>query len=283
MSESTPDPKQFTLSRRDAARIHAADLAGYGGMFATGETTRGSGRAFVGGPDGAMAMWNPGDESAAFNTVIGFEHAADPDQAWADALQAARSGGASVFGIGLVEECSAWATPDQLAAYGLEVEYEEVVWARPIDESTVANLRFAAALADGVELVTDGIDTDVLAATFNRGWEVPPEHERGPLYAAALGLPGWTHYLVTVRGEPAGAGALFCHEGVAALMVGATDPAFRGRGLQQALIARRLGDGIAAGCDLAVVETVDDNASPRNVRRAGFHELHRRLMYRMEL
>ena len=72
---------------------------------------------------------------------------------------------------------------------------------------------------------------------------------------------------------------MYVEEGVAVCAVAATDPSFRGRGVQGTLIARRLRDGIVAGCDLATVETVADNASPRNVRRAGFDLIERRRIY----
>jgi ribosomal protein S18 acetylase RimI-like enzyme len=62
-------------------------------------------------------------------------------------------------------------------------------------------------------------------------------------------------------------------------VVAATAPAARGRGVQTALIGRRLVDARAAGAELAVTETVADNASPRNFRRAGFRLLHHRRIY----
>lgn len=286
-----PNPEPPALSRDDERRLHAADLAAYGSMFTAGATTVGSGRAFVGAPGGAMAMWNPRDESSAYNTLIGFEWAPDPDAAWAEGLAAARAGGAAVFGVGLTEERYGWGTPERLLAAGLKLEYEELVWTRAIG----AGASCASGWVDsdsvpeshtgecrGLEIVTTGFDQALLATTLNRGWEVPPEHGRGPLYAAALGLPGWTHYLALVDGEAAGAGALFLSDTVACFMVVATDPAYRGRGVQRALIARRMADAVSAGCSLAVAETVDDNASPRNFRRAGFRLAHRRMMYRTE-
>jgi len=280
------------MSLEDVHRLHLADLAAYGGMFTAAGPSLGSGRAFVGGPRAAMAMWKPADESSAYNALIGFEAAPDPDAAWAEGLAAARAGGALVFGVGLVEERYSWGSPEQLAAHGLELEYEELVWVRPLgagdpDLATASGETSAQGRAlwptRNLEIVTEGVDPGVLAAILNRGWEAPPDHGRGPLYAAALGLPGWTHYVALVDGEPAGAGALFLGHGVALFMVVATDPAYRGRGVQRALIVRRMADARAAGCTLAAAETVDDNASPRNFQRAGFRSVHRRRMYRTEI
>jgi len=276
----------MTLTPEETHRLHLADLAAYGSMYLAATDRIESGRAFIGGPDAAMAMWNPADESSAYNTLIGFEAASDPDAAWAAGLAAAREGGARVFGVGLIEARYGWGTPERIMAERLELEYEELVWARTLVRgmpSTPDETREPGGPPSGVEIVTWGIDSDVLAETLNKGWEVRPEHGRGPLYASVLGIPGWTHYLALVDGQAAGAGALFCGHDVALFMVVATDPAFRGRGVQRALIARRMADAVSNGCSLAAAETVDDNASPRNFQRAGFRLVHRRLMYRTEI
>jgi GNAT superfamily N-acetyltransferase len=275
-----PD-ERLVLTPEEFSRVHSADVAAYGGMFAAAAPAIGSGRAFVDGKHGAMAMWNPRDESSAYNTLIAFEHASHPDQAWEEARVAAKAGGATVFGVGLIEERYAWGTPERLAEHHLELEYEELVWAHRFGDGPIP-LDESPARPTGIEIITDGLDREVIAQTMNRGWEVPPDHGRGPLYAAALGEPGWTHYLALIDGEPVAASALFCAGDVALFMVAATDPNFRGRGLQRAFIARRYADALAAGCTLGIAETVDDNASPRNFQRAGFRLVHRRLMYRTE-
>ena len=274
--------ERLILSPEESAKIHRADLAAYGGMFTAAAPSTGSGRAFIGGEDGAMAMWNPRDESSAYNTLIAFEYAADPDEAWREARAAAKAGGAKVFGVGLIEESYAWATPERLAEHQLELEYEELVWARSLDDGASEFLDRSAALPPDIEIVSDGLDSAVVARTMNQGWEAPVDHGFGPLYAAAIGLPGWTHYLALVDGVPAAASGLFCAGEVALFMVAATAPEFRGRGLQRAFIARRYQDALAAGCTIGIAETVDDNASPRNFQRAGFRLVHRRLMYRTE-
>jgi ribosomal protein S18 acetylase RimI-like enzyme len=263
-------------------RLHAADHFAYGSMFDAAGGRVGSGRAFVGG---AMAMWNPRDESCAYNCLIAFECAADPDRTWQEGRAAALAGGARVFGVGVTPARADWATPETLTELGLVWEYEELVWARWLDERD--GPLPSPTQPPGVVLRSDPADLaaarELYGRVLNRGWGEPEEHGRGHLYAAAIGLPGWTHYLAEVDGAPAGAGALCLHDGVALCMVAATDPAFRGRGVQSALIGRRLSEAVAAGCDVAVSETVDDNASPRNFRRAGFRLVTRRQMYRTEL
>ena len=273
--DERPDPPVEALpSPRDLARLHAADVAAYGQMYRAAGAL-GAGCAVI---DGALAMWNPGDESAAYNCLVGFEEAPDPDAAWAAAEAAARAGGARVFGVGINPPRHDWATSERLAALGLVPEYPEAVWFRRL-----AGGRPPVSLPPGVQLRTEGFGASEFARLLNRGWELPENHGRGRLYAAALGLPGWTHYLATADGIPAAGACLCVHGGVGLCMVATTLPAYRGRGLQGLAIARRLADAAAAGCDLAASETVNDNASPRNMRRAGFRLLHVRQVYRKEL
>ncbi len=270
-----PDPPRADLQPEDRNRMHHADIAAYGAMYRAGGATTGSGCVTV---DGALAMWNPGDESAAYNCLIAFEAAPDPDRAWEAGEAAARTGGARVFGVGITHERRNWATLNRLAALGLTHEYEEFVWARRLGGAEAL-----PAVPGAVALQTGDIDPVRFARVLNRGWELPENHGRGFLYAATIGLPGWIHYLALVNGALAGGATLFMHEGVALCMVAATDPAYRGRGVQTAFIAQRLADAAAGGCSLAATETVQENASPRNFQRAGFRFVLRRDMYRTEL
>ena len=77
-------------------------------------------------------------------------------------------------------------------------------------------------------------------------------------------------FLSVVDGRPAGGGALYIYERIAALFSGSTLPNARGRGAQTALLHARLQAAREAGCELAVIKTVPGNASQRNVQRADF-------------
>ncbi|WP_433303550.1 GNAT family N-acetyltransferase [Actinoplanes sp. CA-030573] len=84
-------------------------------------------------------------------------------------------------------------------------------------------------------------------------------------------------YLAWRDGVPAGGAAFRTAPGGVAQFIGAaTLPAFRRRGVQTALLAARLADARAAGCDLAVVTTGPGTRSQRNVQRAGFQLLYTR-------
>ena len=268
-------PVAIELDGSTRERLRAAFVAAYADLYTAGEMSSGTGLARI---DGGLAIWNPHDESPAYNCLTAFEAVPDPGRAWAAGRAAAVAGGARVFGVWVTPERRGWASPERLAALGLTYAEDEFVWVRALDGP-----RPDPSPPPGLELATQGFGAREFATVLNRGWELPPGHARGFLYAATLGRPGWTHHLALVDGRPAGGAALYREDGVAVFMVAATDPVDRGRGVQTALIARRLADAAAAGCDLAAVETVAGNASPRNIRRAGFGLVHRRRLYRTAL
>ena len=81
---------------------------------------------------------------------------------------------------------------------------------------------------------------------------------------------GVRRYLATVDGTPAGGAGIRFVDGIAQLAGAGTVPAFRRRGVQTALVAARLDDARAAGCDLAVVTTQPGSPSHANTQRSGF-------------
>ncbi len=106
-----------------------------------------------------------------------------------------------------------------------------------------------------------------------------------PLAANVVGRPGWSCYVAYESGEPAGAGALFTHEGVGWLGLAATIDRFRGRGAQSAILAVRIDDARRQGCTRVVTETGErqetgPGSSYRNILRAGFREAGVRPNYR---
>lgn len=89
-------------------------------------------------------------------------------------------------------------------------------------------------------------------------------------------LPGFVRYIGRVDGEIAGGASLRIHQSVAQLCGSATVPAQRRRGLQSALLARRLQDAATAGCDTAVITTQPGSKSQQNAQRSGFSLLYSR-------
>lgn len=115
---------------------------------------------------------------------------------------------------------------------------------------------------------------DAFGDVILRAFAMPPIVR--PLATAAMGRPGWTHYLGREGAIPVAVAAMHVADGVAWLGYGGTAPAARGHGWQTAMFRRRLADARDAGCRLAVTETGEEtdaepvNHSFRNMVRAGF-------------
>ena len=89
---------------------------------------------------------------------------------------------------------------------------------------------------------------------------------------------GTRRYLALIDGVPAGTGAMRIADGTAYFAGSATSVQYRRRGVQTALIAARLADAIAAGCDIATVTTSPGTKSQQNVQRRGFDLLYTRAL-----
>ena len=130
-----------------------------------------------------------------------------------------------------------------------------------------------------VRLVEPGSpDAERFANVLLEGHEVTPDAHAAHWRAAArfAEQPGYRCYLATVEDVAAGGGVLTIDEPsrTAYLANASTRPTMRRRGVQQALVARRLADAAAAGCDLAVTLTEPEGASHRTMERTGFQVLH---------
>ncbi|WP_224248005.1 GNAT family N-acetyltransferase [Hyalangium gracile] len=94
--------------------------------------------------------------------------------------------------------------------------------------------------------------------------------EEATLMLPMTSMPGTTCFIALADGEPAGGGTVALHEGVATLSGAGVRERFRGRGLQQALIAARLDWAVRHGCTLASSSTLPGTSSQRNLERMGF-------------
>lgn len=119
---------------------------------------------------------------------------------------------------------------------------------------------FAAADAQGVAVPEAAIDRAVLEPVI-----------RDFVAADAVSL-----YLARRDDVVVGGASMRLHDGVAQLCGAATLPAHRRRGVQSALLAQRLVDAAAAGCDLAVLTTAPGSKSQENAQRRGFELLYAR-------
>ena len=104
---------------------------------------------------------------------------------------------------------------------------------------------------------------------------MPREHMASVLNEV-MGAPGFIRYLARLNGEAVGEGAMRIDGDLAQIAGAGTLPQARGRGVQKALLQRRLADARRAGCTLAVVTTAPGTRSQDNVMRRGFKLLYTR-------
>lgn len=114
-----------------------------------------------------------------------------------------------------------------------------------------------------------------------RAWERPPIIAHW--MCAAVGLPGWRHYLAYDNGQPVAAAAMYIDGHYAWLGIGSTLPQSRGKGAQQSLIARRIQDGLALGVRHFIAETESFNTSCHNLMHFGFECAYERPNYGIPL
>lgn len=108
-------------------------------------------------------------------------------------------------------------------------------------------------------------------------WGFPhPVHS--PLFAqVALQRPRAHSFIVWMEGKPVAVAGLSFRDGLALLNGAATAPAYRGRGIQRALLETRLARAAREGCDLAAVTASPGSQSARNIERLGFRLAYTRL------
>lgn len=121
-------------------------------------------------------------------------------------------------------------------------------------------------------------ELELFLDTINRGFDVPESMLAGLRRNQAFwcDVAHWRLYMARVDGEAAGAAVLAISDGLGYLAAGSTLPAFRRRGVHAALVARRLTDAAAAGCELATGQAELGSGSHRNQERAGLRLAHER-------
>jgi ribosomal protein S18 acetylase RimI-like enzyme len=127
-------------------------------------------------------------------------------------------------------------------------------------------------------------DPKLFADVLLRGHGVPDTARARDLSSVRrwVEIEGWQLYLARVDGEPAGAALLVLEEGLAYLANASTLPEFRRRGVQTALIAARIADARAAGCEEVCSGTTFGSASQRNLQRAGLAVAYTKAVWRFE-
>lgn len=112
-----------------------------------------------------------------------------------------------------------------------------------------------------------------IAEVFERGWI--RQLSRGTRAVAFIG---------TMRGTPAATGVLLRGRTIAGLYSGSVLPRFRGRGIQNAMIAARLMEGWSRGDRVFyAMSDLDNGASTENLRDEGFRKRFKVHLYEREL
>lgn len=85
-----------------------------------------------------------------------------------------------------------------------------------------------------------------------------------------LHRPGWSLFLAYIDHVPAGVAAMHISSSIASCTLAATVPQFRNRGVQSALLHRRMYEAGQAGCKLVAAQASFGSTSQNNMKRAGF-------------
>ncbi len=123
-----------------------------------------------------------------------------------------------------------------------------------------------------VRVIDPDADGPTWIATSVAGWATQPEMAAFTHMIASVNIQNreMTHYLVEDGGTPIGTGSMGVVDGVAMLAGASTIPSARGRGTQALLLAARLRDARARGCDVAMIVATVGSQSQRNAERNGF-------------
>jgi GNAT superfamily N-acetyltransferase len=140
----------------------------------------------------------------------------------------------------------------------------------------------SASPSDEVE-VERAADPELFADVILRGHGVPEGarvRDRASV-ARWAEIEGWRLYLARVDREPAGAALLSVDDDLGYLANASTLPDFRRRGVQSALIAARIADARAAGCDAVSSQAGFGSPSQRNLERAGLRVAYTKAVWRL--
>ncbi|BBY50066.1 GNAT family acetyltransferase [Mycolicibacterium arabiense] len=225
----------------------------------------------VGGGHGCFA-----EDGSPMNKVVGLGFGGVPDD-WADVeARLLRHGPVQVELSNLADPAVVALLSDR--GYRL-AGFEDVLGlALPVDPPGVrADVEVRPTVAGEL-----GAWVDVVVEGFaHPDGEGVPSHEDFPRDVVDRAMRDFTAagavaYVALCGDAVAGGGSVRMTDGIAQLTGAATAPAFRRRGVQAALLAARLRDAAAAGCDLAVVTTAPGSTSQKNVQRKGFQLLYTR-------
>ena len=208
------------------------------------------------------------------------------------------------FGLGLFEELSA-ASLDLMERFfldrGAPVLHEisplagvaalDLLCSRGYRPIEISSVLYRSVEKPGVEeaagirvRVADPEEGQLWSEISARGWTYGhPELMDFVVQAGTIcsARPRSPCFLAEVDGEAGAAGALCIHEGVALFAGAATVPELRRRGLQGALLEKRMRYAFAHGCDLVMMVAEAGGESQRNAERKGFQVAYTRMKWKL--
>jgi GNAT superfamily N-acetyltransferase len=220
-------------------------------------------------------------DASPYNKVVGLGFGGVPDAAELDAIEAAYAACGAPTNVELAHLADP-ALLELLAGRGYRAEaFENVLGRDPRGDHAVDTPGIEVRpsgdeeFEQWLEVVTEG--------AMHPDTQGVPWHEEFPreTYVQAerdSRAAGVTRYAALREGVMAGGAGIRMSEGVAQFAGAATAPAHRRRGIQSALLAVRLADAAAAGCDVAVITTQPGSKSQQNAQRWGFHLLYTRVV-----
>jgi GNAT superfamily N-acetyltransferase len=219
---------------------------------------------------GATLLAFPESERAVItNRVLGLGVAAPVRPGALDRVVGAMSAMTNRFVVALAPQAMPGRLYDDLLARGFEPGYGWMKFRRD-----VRPVPLAASAPVSIRPV-EPEDADRFAAVVGAGFDTGAL--LSPCLAALPTLGGWRCLLAWNGDEPVGAGAMYVSGDTAWLGLAATLPAFRGRGVQSALLSVRVREARDRGVRTLVTETGErrpglPDGSYRNLLRAGFEE-----------
>ena len=169
----------------------------------------------------------------------------------------------------------------KLGGRGFRIEHFENVLARPLADGDEPLALLSHALPAGLEIREtdkgDGGQVGAHAALVSGGFRLDgaePDAAKIAILERAVVHERSTSFMALIDGQLAGACSMeICTiDGVTACSLWGTAVAtpYRKRGIQQAMIAKRLAYGIEHGCTLAIIESKPGIPTERNAARLGF-------------
>ena len=260
-----------------AGRIERAEALFIAACSEAAAARRGDGTGFARPIAGGVASYAEPDSP--LNKLAGLGFAGPPDPVDLEAIEHAYAARGAPIQIELASLADT-AVLELLAGRGYRLVSFENVLGRALGGPV------EPVEAPGVEVRPSGdaefetwLDVAVEAALHPDAQGVPwlEEFPREILENAERDAAGLVQrYLARLDGVPAGGGSMRIAAGIAQLTGAGTAPAFRRRGIQNALLSARLADATAAGCDLAVITVQPGSKSQQNAQRRGFDLLYTR-------